>query len=370
MTAVARPIRTAPMFLALASLAIARAAVEGQVGWQNDIRLTYEYDDNVREEIADAVHARVARVAVKSDLVLDDSTSNHVSFVYKGGFKRYFDVTLDSLEITSQFIHEGQASYTRRFEAAQLELSGGIKHRYWQDDTFFFVNEDGFTRLWGGVSARRAFSPSFSGEVAARVSSIAFKHVDEVFGNESKSGRLRLAKRISDEVMADLSYGIEQRVYDGRGKLRDPEDDPANIFAPERPRQVDTAHEGGIGIAFLEPFGFQGRYRYHVNDSNSFGFSYRSHIFNIQLAQQLPWRMIVQFYGGIELRKFHDPVRGLVGAIDVEDTDNNVMVFSLLKEMNGHLDLEARYGRYRNESINLNAFYTKNVYSLGFRVRP
>ena len=34
------------------------------------------------------------------------------------------------------------------------------------------------------------------------------------------------------------------------------------------------------------------------------------------------------------------------------------------------MDLEARYGRYRNESINLNDFYTKNVYSLGFRVRP
>jgi hypothetical protein len=79
--------------------------------------------------------------------------------------------------------------------------------------------------------------------------------------------------------------------------------------------------------------------------------------------------MIAQVYGAVELREFDEPVRGLVGALDVEDTDNNVLILRLLKELNGHVDVEARYGRYRNESINLDAFYTKNVYSLGFRFR-
>ena len=35
-----------------------------------------------------------------------------------------------------------------------------------------------------------------------------------------------------------------------------------------------------------------------------------------------------------------------------------------------HYSIEARYGRYRNESISLNDFYTKNVYSVGMNYRP
>jgi hypothetical protein len=80
--------------------------------------------------------------------------------------------------------------------------------------------------------------------------------------------------------------------------------------------------------------------------------------------------MFVQFYGNVELRKFSETVAGLAGTLDVEDTDNNVVVLRLLKEINGHMDVEARYGYYRNQSIDLNAFYNKHTYSLGFRVRP
>jgi hypothetical protein len=371
MIATPRPLpNLAPLLAALAVLMAGPPGLAAQVRWENDIRFSYEYDDNVREDVLDAVRARVARIAVKSDLVLDDSTTNQLSLMYQGGLKRYFDVTRDSLDITTQFIHEGQAAYRRRFGSNRLELAGGVKFRDWQDEDFFFVNEDGFTRLWGSLTGRRAFSPTFSGELAARLSSLDFEHVDEVFGYAGQGGRLGLSKRLGGGFQGDLTYELEQRTYDGRGKLRGPDDDPTNIFAPDRPRQIDLAHEGGIGFSFLGPFGFKGRYRYRLNDSNSFGFDYYSHIVNLQLAQQLPWRMIVQFYGAVELRKFRDPIRGLVGALDVEDTDNNVLIFSLLKEINGHMDVEARYGRYRNESINLNDFYTKNVYSLGFRVRP
>jgi hypothetical protein len=365
------------LLLALAGLAIGPPGAEAQIGWRNDVRFSYEYDDNVQEQVDDVVRAQVARVSVKSDLVLADS-ANQLSAMYQGGFKRYFDVTREELDIANQFLHEGQLAYRRLLGSNRIELGGGIRRRVWQDDEFFFVNEDDFTRLWGTVALRHAFTKSLSAEIGARLSELDFEHVDEVFGYGAEAGRIVLSKRWGDGRKAatlgglqmDLTYDLEQRTYDGRGILRGPTDDPTNIGAPDRPRQVDTAHEAGIGLSFLQPFGFQGRYRYRVNDSNSFGFEYFSHIVNLQIAQQLPWRMIAQVYGAVELRKFREPVRGLVGALDIEDTDNNVLIFSLLKEMNGHVDIEARYARYRNESINLNAFYEKNVYSLGFRLRP
>ncbi len=370
MTVAPRPLRVVLALLAAAAaLAPGARQAAAQVQWQNDLRLSYEYDDNVREEIVDEVRARVARISLKSDLVWDDSTTSQLSLVYQGGFKRYFDVDRPSLDISNQFIHEGQIAYRRMLKANVFELSGGVKHRGWQEEGFFFVNEDGFTRLWGGVSARRAFSPSFSGELTARVSGIEFKNVDEFFGYDAQLARAGVARQLSDGVMLDAGYAVEQRTYDGRGKLRGPDDDPSNVSSPERPRQIDLAHEVGLGMSYLGPFGLQGRYRYRLNDSNSFGFDYYSHILNLQLAQQLPWRMFVQFYGAVELRKFRDSVRGLVGTLDVEDTDNNVMVFRVLKELNGHVDVEARYGRYRNESINLDDYFTKNVWSLGVRLR-
>jgi hypothetical protein len=360
----------APLLGLLTTLAGPPAPSAAQVHWENDFRLTYEYDDNVREEVEDEVKARVARFALKSDLVWDDSTTQQLSLLYQGSFKSYFDVERDSLDISDQFLNEGQVSYQRRFSASELQVSAGIKDRTWSDSDFFFVNEDGFTRLWGGLGLRRSFSPTFSGEVAAAVSGIDFDHVDEFFGYDAQSLRLGVAKRLSEDVVGDAYYVLEQRTYDGRAKLRGPDDDPANISAPDRPRQIDLAHESSIGLAIYGRFGFQARYRYRLNDSNSFGFDYYSHILNIQLAQQLPWRMIAQFYGNVELRKFREAVQGLAGTLDVEDTDNNVMVLRLLKEINGHFDIEARYGYYRNESINLDDFYNKHTYSLGFRVRP
>ncbi len=371
MIAPPRPLRAvAPLLGLLGALAGRPAPCAAQVHWENDFRTSYEYDDNVREEVVDEVQARVARISMKSDLVWDDSTTQRLSLLYQGSFKSYFDVGEDSLDISNQFLNEGQVTYQRRFAANELRVSGAIKDRTWSDSDFFFVNEDGFTRLWGGLAWRRSFSPTFSGEVSAAVSGIEFDHVDEFFGYDAQMGRLGVAKRLSEQVVGDAYYAIEQRTYDGRGKLRGPNDDPANISAPDRPRQIDLAHEASIGIAVLGGFGFQARYRFRVNDSNSFGFDYYSHILNIQLAQELPWRMIAQFYGNVELRKFRETVQGLAGTLDVEDTDNNVAVLRLLKEINGHFDVEARYGYYRNESINLDDFYNKHVYSLGFRVRP
>jgi hypothetical protein len=354
----------------LAAAAARPATAAAQVHWEKDVRMTYEYDDNVREEIVDPVRARVARISLRSDVVWDDSTTQQLSLLYQGGYKRYFDVDRDSIDISSQLIQEGQAVYRRRLGGNVVEASAGLKNRTWLDEDFFFVNEDAFTRLWGGLALRRNLSPSLTGEVMARASGIEFKHVDQFFGYDAESARLGVAKEFSDGVVADLSYAVEQRTYDGRGKLRGPEDDPANISAPDRPRQIDLAHEVGIGVALFGNFGFQGRYRYRLNNSNSFGFDYYSHILSLQLAQQLPWRLIAQFYGSVELRKFRETVLGLAGTLDVEDTDNNVLVFQLLREINGHLDVEARYGRYRNESINLGRFYTRNLYSVGFRVRP
>jgi hypothetical protein len=91
----------------------------------------------------------------------------------------------------------------------------------------------------------------------------------------------------------------------------------------------------------------------------------------MQVLRRLPWGMLVQLFGQIELRDFSEPVPNTqVGSLDTGETENNVLLLRLVKDVTPDYSVEARYGRYRNEAITLNDFYTKNIYALGMNYRP
>jgi hypothetical protein len=145
------------------------------------------------------------------------------------------------------------------------------------------------------------------------------------------------------------------------------------FLSPTRDRQEDLLHELGMQITWLGDVSIQGDYRFRYNDSNSFGFSYLSHSMGLQVLRRLPWEMLLQLYGRVELKTFSEPVPNLEGAGTINTGDaaaDNVLLVRLVKDVSTHYSIEARYGRYRNESISLNDFYTKNVYSVGMNYRP
>jgi hypothetical protein len=82
--------------------------------------------------------------------------------------------------------------------------------------------------------------------------------------------------------------------------------------------------------------------------------------------------MLAQVYGLVELRSFSEPAPNLSGAgtLDTSGASNNVLLLRLVKDVNSQYSIEVRYGYYRNESITVDDFYTKNVYSVGMNFRP
>ncbi|HET6362535.1 MAG TPA: hypothetical protein VFH11_10815 [Gemmatimonadota bacterium] len=340
--------------------------------YDHDLGLTYEIDDNVAERIDDPVRAQVARLAYRGDLLWGAAGEQRLSLNYQGGMKRHFGFG-DS--VTNQFVNEGTLGYQRRV-SDMVALGGtiGLKNRAWTDG-FFFINEDGFTRVSGTVSGLVNLTPLSEGEtprleLGARYSDTDFENLDRQFGNHLMGAYASIAKDFGTDLSVRWDYSFDRIRFPGRGKL-EPGDSPQSINGPTRDRQEDHVHELGTVVTWLGPISVQGEYSFRLTDSNSFGFSYLSHNVGLQVLRRLPWGMLVQLYGQIELRDFSEPVANTpTGSLDTGETENNVLLLRLVKDVTPDYSLEVRYGRYRNEAITLNDFYTKNIYAVGMNYRP
>jgi hypothetical protein len=348
-------------------------------GYEQDLRFTYEFDDNVNEELIDPVRSQVARLAYRGDLRWGASGQQRLSLSYQGGFKRHFGFVGRDIDLANQFVNEGTVGYLRRVsERVALGGQAGIKNRKWTDD-FFLINEDGFTRFVGSANAVVDLRPLAQDhearfEVGARASSVDFENLDAVFGSEGIGGFASLAKEFGPDLQATWTYSLDRYRYDGRAVIEPTDPIPGNVFlSPTRDRQEDLLHQIGLQLTWLGDVSIQGDYLFRYNDSNSFGFSYQSHSMGLQVLRRLPWEMLLQLFGRVELKTFSEPVPNLEGAGTINTGDaaaDNVLLVRLVKDVSTDYSIEARYGRYRNESISLNDFYTKNVYSIGVNYRP
>lgn len=367
------------------ALVLLPVSARAQNPWEydHDVRLSYEFDDNVGEETINRDRAQVARLAYSGDVLWGAAGEQRLSLSYQGGFKRHFGLAGDALgeepqlDIANQFVNEGTVGYLRRVtDDVAVGATVGLKNRKWMDG-FFFINEDGFTQKSAGVNAAVTLAPLALGrparlDVGGRWSTIDFKNLDQAFGNHSRGGYASLSKPFGEDVDATWSYAYDQIHYPGRGVLTALDTDPANILrGTTRDRQEDHLHELGVEVTRLGDFAVQAEYRFLYNVSNSFGFTYVSHNLGVQFLRRLPWDLTAQVYGQIELRSFAEPVPNFTGgSLDVGEAESNVLLLRLVKDVSPDYAMEVRYGRYRNESITLNDFYTKNIYAVGITYRP
>ena len=358
------------------------ATARAQSAWDydQDLHITYEFDDNVNEQLDDPVRSQVARVAYRGDLRWGSSGEQRLTLSYQGGFKRHFGfVGEDDFQLGNQFVNEGSLGYLRRV-TDNIAFGGqlGVKNRKWTDE-FFLFNEDGFTRFLGSANAVVDLQPLAEDnaarlEVGARGSTVDFENLDALFDADGVGGFVSLAKEFGPDLQATWSYSLDRYRYPGRAVLEPTDALPGNVFlSPTRARQIDQLHQLGLELTWLGDISIQADYRFRLNDSNSFGFSYLSHSMGLQVLRRLPWEMLLQFYGRVDLKTFSEPIPNLEGAGSINTGDaaaDNVFLVRLVKDVTPDYSIEARYGRYRNESITLNDFYTKNVYSIGVNYRP
>ncbi|MDX1622437.1 MAG: hypothetical protein R3199_00440 [Gemmatimonadota bacterium] len=377
----------------LTSPASAQAQYERNWRYDQDVHLSYEFDDNVQEKLQDPTRAQVARISYRGEFHWAGG-DQRLTFSYNGGFKRHFGVdgglggpttqaaaeqeVAGDLDLSSQFVNEGNVSYLRRVsDDLAVTARLGIKDRTWTQDDFFFINEDAFRRYSasaGVVLNLDVIDPDQPArlEAGVRYADISFDNLDPHFGNWLYGGHVSLSKRFDEELEARWSYSWDRIRFPGRGVYTPQDTDPTNIIrGVGRERQEDHVHELGTELEWFGELGVVADYRFRFNDSNSFGFTYFSHNVGLQLLRDLPWGMFAQAYGRVELRSFTEPVPSFTGgSLDIGETENNVLMFRLVKDVSPDYSVEMRYARYRNESITLNDFYSKNIYSVGLTYHP
>lgn len=370
-----------PVLVVFLVLGSARAAAAQQSTWRydQDVHVTYEFDDNVEELTEDPTRSQVARLSYRGD-VRWGGGRERLTVTYQGGFKRHFGFNgPPGLDVSSQFVNEGKASYLRRV-TDRIALGGNLvlKNRSWTSRDFF-LNEDGFTRWTGGVDGVLELGSNGDDRSAridfgARYGDIEFDNLDQAFGNHSVGAYVGVRKRFDEDLEARWTYSFDRIRYPGRGILEVEDDGNALLIfqGQQRERQEDRVHELGAELEWFGPVGMMAEYTFRLNDSNSFGFTYVSHNIGLQIIKPLPWGMLAQAYGLVEVREFDEPVPSFAagGTIDTGNQANNVLLLRLVKDLSRDYSVELRYGRYRNESITLNDFFTKNVYSFGVTYRP
>jgi hypothetical protein len=372
----ARSLRWAASAVVLGLLVPVTGTAQTSWRYDQDVRLSYEFDDNVEEQPDDPVHAQVARLEYTGDMLWGGG-EQQLKILYNGGFKQHFGSVQRELDVSSQFVNEGTVAYLRKV-TPRLAVGGelGFKHRAWTSDRFFFINEDGFLRRRGGLRAVVDLEP-LDADHSARLQfgvdwvDEEFKNLDGIFGNQVVGGNVSMTKEFGEDVEATASYAFDRVRYPGL-RVLDPGDNPLNILSPLGERQEDHTHNLGAVVSwFGDDVSLEGEYHFRYNDSNSFGFRYLSHSIGIQVLVPLPWDMLAQALAQAELRSFLEPVPSVsAGSLDTGDAQNNVLLLRLVKDIAEDYSLEARYARYRNEAITLNDFYTKNIWSFGVIYRP
>lgn len=377
---IARVARWVAAAMLLAVLVPSMARAQSAWRYDHDVTLTYEFDDNVQEELENPVRARVAKLGYNGDVVWGGG-EQRLEVSYQGGVKRHFGgINSETQEafgddVPSQFVNEGTVAYLRKVTPS-IALGGqlGIKHRAWTEG-FFFLNEDGFLRRTAGLNAIVDLDP-IDAEHDARIElglewvDNRYKNLDQLFGSYAWAGYASLTKEFGEDIEARTTYSFNRLRYPGRATL-EPNELPQNILGKPGERQEDSRHEIGAELRWFGGVSIVADYWFRYNDSNSFGFRYVSHSVGIQVLRPLPWGMLAQVLGQVELRSFLEPVPNVTaGSLDTGDAQNNVLLLRLVKDITDEASIEARYARYRNESITLNDFYTKNIWSIGMTYRP
>jgi hypothetical protein len=95
-------------------LTLLPTVLHAQAAWNydQDVHVTYEFDDNVDEALSDPVRAQIARLAYSGGLEWGEAGAQRLSLSYQGGFKRHFGLVGNDFDLANQFVNGPTISFS------------------------------------------------------------------------------------------------------------------------------------------------------------------------------------------------------------------------------------------------------------------
>ncbi|MFN8549080.1 MAG: hypothetical protein U0527_14210 [Candidatus Eisenbacteria bacterium] len=147
----------------------------------------------------------------------------------------------------------------------------------------------------------------------------------------------------------------------------DPDQGRTVVVGP--PDQRDTVRHIHVGVRWMRRALVRLQYGFRTQSSNSLGSSFHRHEVRWLGALPVPFRLTLETYGNVEHTDYTDShleeVYIFRGGEEVEARDdNNQVALGATRPLFGDVSVELRHAWYRNESLLLETYYTKRVWSL------
>jgi len=110
-------------------------------------------------------------------------------------------------------------------------------------------------------------------------------------------------------------------------------------------------------------------YGFLDNLSNSFGYGFRAHRFQMLVTRHIAWEIDGQFYLNLQFRKYDDPLSPLPGAeSEADEYEQTMGILKLSRQFMERYGVAVQYGFHRNGARRSGAFYRKHVFTVSLDV--
>ncbi len=320
-------------------------------------KIGLEYNDNVFEETDD----RTGGLTVRSYLDLSSTPfrSRRVltSLQYQGALKRYLSSpTQDSLSAAEPIINSLNLSLQHELtKGIVTAIEGEIKNRTLTDrGKRHLPSQVGYLQGAAGLSLKVRLAGNLSGTFSYLRSFANFRELQELNFWAQEAG-FYLDRRFSRGPRCRLGASWKRFKFN-RGSLNGRLEQGGKL-------QRDTLRRVEVDFKFYKVLLISGGYAFLKNRSNSYGYSFNAHRLTVALGKTFPKEISLQLYGILQLKRYTEHIQGFPLVPIPRETEGNLFVVKLSKDITDRCGIDAQYGLYRDESVRGDGFHTKSLYS-------
>ncbi len=319
------------------------------------LQIAYEYDDNVLESLQQPLQSPSLKLAydAKGRAKLPYVT---VQMGYHGGCQFYLQV-----EDENKLINELHTELTVRMsKRLQLGCQG------WARLKLFLNRENDYA--WTGW---RAFAQtSMLGEVILKVgfSEELFDYARTDFYSYYSPGLFFQAhRRLAQHITLSPQLHYASMKY--KRHAFDKGDDKYSYRSMPHHQEDEVLTsawhlEGSWPTVILNL-----SYRYEMNTSNSYGYSYHRHVIMLSFIKQLG-QFYLRGYGTVQKKHYHDNLLPFYPLqLDTEREESNFIILDVTHDLSSFVGGILRAAWYQNESPWANLYYDKRLLSMGVEFR-
>lgn len=323
----------------------------------NRLQTGYEFDSNIRETSSDTL-GEIGDSSLKflfHSRALRTSPKMRLQFSYQGGLQTYFQNSIEN-----KLINDVDAAALFRLQSFVFGLTGSGRLKIYLNDILDYSSGSlGLLLQLPGVL-------QLNNEIGLQTAGLTYQNFAPF---DYSQNRLwwKISRKFGRNWLGLLDFAGSQVKYDRRALAFTP---PDTTFRALDENQRDDNYALRMQLNYTRSFLLTFSYTFQRNTSNSAGYDYTRHQFQLIIGVPLPHAIWLRGFMAAQL-KHYDTVAlpDLPTDIDTERNESNFFVLDISKDLQPNLSGLLRFAYYNNESVLRSQFYSKFLITTGLDFR-